>query len=228
MPISSETIESRKAALVAAARVLIREKGGASFSMRELALKAGVSTATPYNLISTKANLLTLVLEQEFREFRGEMAPLAKLGGLERLLNTIDLLCSHYASDQKFYFGLFKSAGTIDESSMALVMLEGGRALFGDMVRAAIAEEDEGGGFAAALVTGVLLRTMRATVEAWYVSGWSVARFHDEMAFAVRVVMMANYRGPVAERLRRELTALQERLEKHASAETFAGALASG
>ncbi|PKQ00850.1 MAG: TetR/AcrR family transcriptional regulator [Alphaproteobacteria bacterium HGW-Alphaproteobacteria-13] len=228
MPISSETIESRKAALVAAARVLIREKGGASFSMRELALKAGVSTATPYNLISTKANLLTLVLEQEFREFRGEMAPLAKLGGLERLLNTIDLLCSHYASDQKFYFGLFKSAGTIDESSMALVMLEGGRALFGDMVRAAIAEEDEGGGFAAALVTGVLLRTMRATVEAWYVSGWSVARFHDEMAFAVRVVMMANYRGPVAESLRRELTVLQERLEKHASAEPFAGALASG
>ncbi len=196
--------------------------------MRELALKAGVSTATPYNLISTKANLLTLVLEQEFREFRGEMAPLAKLGGLERLLNTIDLLCSHYASDQKFYFGLFKSAGTIDESSMALVMLEGGRALFGDMVRAAIAEEDEGGGFAAALVTGVLLRTMRATVEAWYVSGWSVARFHDEMAFAVRVVMMANYRGPVAESLRRELTVLQERLEKHASAEPFAGALASG
>lgn len=228
MPISSETIQARKADLVAAARVLIREKGGASFSMRELALKAGVSTATPYNLISTKANLLMLVLEQEFSEFREEMTPLATLSGLERLLATIDLLCSHYASDQKFYFGLFKSAGTVDESSMALIMLEGGRALFGDMVRAAISEDGEGDGFDDNLITGVLLRTLRATVEAWYVSGWSVARFHDEMAFAARVVMIANYRGTVANRLRGELTALQERLEKHASAEIVTGALAAG
>lgn len=190
--------------------------------MRELASKAGVSAATPYNLISTKANLLTLVIESEYQEFHSEMAPLEQLSGLERLLATIDLLCSHYSSDQKYYFGLFRSAGTTDESSMALAMLEGGRALFGDMVRVAISEGGEADAFDAVIMTDVLLRTLRATVEAWYVSGWNVSRFHDEMAFAVRVIMIPCYSGAVATDLRREAMALQRRLSKNGAADIAA------
>lgn len=56
-----------------AARTLIREKGGSGFSMRELAAKAGVSYATPYNLLSSKTNLLTLVVQEEFALFRHKM-----------------------------------------------------------------------------------------------------------------------------------------------------------
>ncbi len=69
MALSVELRESRRRHLVTVAQALIREKGDAGFAMTELATRAGVSPATPYNLVGSKADLLRLVVDDEFDRF---------------------------------------------------------------------------------------------------------------------------------------------------------------
>ena len=57
MAISPERREARRRNLALAAQALIRERGDAGFSMAQLAERAGVSPATPYNLVGSKAAL---------------------------------------------------------------------------------------------------------------------------------------------------------------------------
>lgn len=54
MALSDELRAARCRNLVDAAHALIRETGGTGFSMVQLAEKAGVSPATPYNLLGSK------------------------------------------------------------------------------------------------------------------------------------------------------------------------------
>jgi AcrR family transcriptional regulator len=210
MPISQATIDQRKATLVAAAHDLIREKAGSGFSMLELARQAGVSPATPYNLLATKANILSLVVKEEFQLFRSKMACLEHNGQLSRLLSVIDLLSAHHSSDKEFYFGLFRSAGNSGDLGPAL--REEGRLLFGEMVRSAITEEKSKRNLRPEMITDVLLRDLRGTVEAWYVDEWSVDRFRNEVAYSTRLILLPAFDGNAEARLRRELSDLEDLL----------------
>jgi len=196
---------------VEAARTLIREKGGSGFSMRELAAKAGVSYATPYNLLSSKTNLLTLVVQEEFALFRHKMNLMAPTSGLDRLLAIVDLLATHYADDQAFYFGFFAAAGTAGEGSLGPVLQEQARTLFRGLVQTAVADEDNTQNLDLFMLTDILLRTLRATVEAWYVAGWSTAHFQDVFAYSARVVLLPALKGFNEQRVRSELSLIQTR-----------------
>ncbi|WP_418654973.1 TetR/AcrR family transcriptional regulator, partial [Acinetobacter baumannii] len=55
MALSPEAREARRRNIVDAAHELVRETGGAGFSMLDLARRAGVSPATPYNLLGSKS-----------------------------------------------------------------------------------------------------------------------------------------------------------------------------
>ncbi len=79
--------------------------------MRELAKKAGVSPATPYNLLSNKANLLALVVQDEFQDFQAKLGALRHLDAFDRLFGAVDLyprimaLIENSISD---FFGLLR------------------------------------------------------------------------------------------------------------------------
>ena len=62
MALSAERREARRRHLVDAAASLVRVDGGTGFSMLQLAGRAGVSPATPYNLIGSKSELLRLLV----------------------------------------------------------------------------------------------------------------------------------------------------------------------
>ena len=55
-------MEDRRAALFSTAEAMIRETGSTDFSMRALAERAGLSPATTYNLIGSKATVLYHIL----------------------------------------------------------------------------------------------------------------------------------------------------------------------
>lgn len=211
MPISPETMRIRQAALVEAAQQLIREKGGASFSMRELALKAGVSQATPYNLVGSKTLLLAKVVEIEFARFRAKMSALRCSDPLERVLEAVDLLADHYGSDQQFYFGFMRSAGTVDEGALGPVLLDEARALFKELMEGAL-ETGNQQRLDAEIVTDILLRTLRATVEAWYVDAWNFPRFRDEFAYSARLILMPAIEASRQGKLLAELREIEGRL----------------
>lgn len=204
MPISPETIRARKAALVSAAHDLIKEKRGASFSMRELALKAGVSATTPYNLLGTKTNLLRLVVEMEFAQFRAKLPGLKSTAPLDRLLEAVDLLAIHYGSDQDFYFGFMRSASTIDDGALGPILLQEARTLYRELMSGIFADTGAES-LDQEIVTDIFLRALRATVEAWYVDGWEFDRFRDEFGYTARLVLFpvldGNHRATTYEQL---------------------------
>jgi len=62
--------DHRRARLIRAARDLITERADGSFSMQELAARAELSLATPYNLLGSKAAILQEVYRAETEGFR--------------------------------------------------------------------------------------------------------------------------------------------------------------
>lgn len=188
--------------------------------MRELAAKAGVAPATPYNLLSTKTNLLTLVVMEEFETFRSKMKAIDDLTGLDHLLATIELLSVHYADDREFYFGFQAAAGTAGENSLGPILMQQGRNLFREMVASAVEEQKGEVQLDLDMITDILLRNMRATVEAWYVDGWSNSDFKAVFAYSARLILLPLLQGTAGERIRVELKALQAQFSEvfqHAS-----------
>ncbi len=61
--------DERRARLTKAARALIAEKPAGQFSMTELATRAGLSLATPYNLFGSKTAILQAVFLAETTGF---------------------------------------------------------------------------------------------------------------------------------------------------------------
>lgn len=98
----------RRARIIQAARDLLRETGAADLSMRALALRAGVSQATPYNLFGSKRALLVSVLE-DIRDFGKFFAGSAGLPPLERILHAAALAVGYYERDPDFYRVLWRT-----------------------------------------------------------------------------------------------------------------------
>ena len=71
--------EGRRRTILHAAETLVRETNSTDFSMRELALRAGFSLATTYNLIGSKATVLYALLNQCM-----DRVDVARLSTLER------------------------------------------------------------------------------------------------------------------------------------------------
>ncbi len=76
--------------------------------MRALALRAGVSQATPYNLFGSKRAVLVSVLE-DIRDFGRFFAGAAALSPLERVLHAAALAVGYYERDPEFYRVVWKT-----------------------------------------------------------------------------------------------------------------------
>lgn len=187
MALSASAKAARQQRLVDSAHALIRESG-AGFSMLQLAEHAGVSPATPYNLLGSKTEVLRLVIRDEFASFTLRLATQPPVPRpLDRLLQAVDLVVVHYAEEPAFYQGLYRAALGTEVRSM---MSSEGLALWRNLVT----EAREAGDLAPVLsdtdLTTVLLRAMSSTTQAWLADAWPTQRFADEMARATRLLLL--------------------------------------
>ena len=95
----------RKAAILASARLLMRQANGASFSMRGLAEAAGVSSATPYNLFGSKLAILAALLDADLEEFQSALHEL-KTDGIDLMFEAVALMRQFLAREPDFYHGV--------------------------------------------------------------------------------------------------------------------------
>jgi AcrR family transcriptional regulator len=111
----------RRARIIRAARDLIRETGNAGLSMRALAHRAGVSLATPYNLLGSKRAIVLAVL-QDIREFQERFSILKSPDPLERIFSAVDMSVEFYVTDPRFYKTLWAAVfDTSDEVRAAIL-----------------------------------------------------------------------------------------------------------
>jgi AcrR family transcriptional regulator len=216
--LSAERRETRRRHLVTVAQALIREKGDAGFAMTELAVRAGVSPATPYNLVGSKADLLRLLVNDEFASFSQKLQTVQCDSPLRNLLDATALVVAHYEADRQFYQGLFRSAFSVDATEVRDLMTVEGQALWQGLVRAAIDRGEIISGAHAGPLTAVLLRTIGANAQAWLAEGWNRDRFALEMASSVRLVLAAVAAAPHQAAMIEELVAAQGALSMGAVA----------
>lgn len=214
MTISSDLRASRQRQLVDAAHTLIRVNEDAGFSMIQLAKQAGVSPATPYNLLGSKAEILRLVVIDEFEGFKIKLATIGVSVGLARLLQAVDLLVQHYVGDPRFYAGLYKAAQTAETSQIGAEMSVHGRWLWSDLVQGAIDAGELDQDLFVDGFTGVLLRNMGAVSAAWLADGWSPDRYQSEMIYCSRMLISAVARSKVRQDLTTQMKSAEQKLLK--------------
>jgi len=214
MALSAERRSARIEHLVDAARALVRESGDAGFSMAQLAVRAGVSPATPYNLAGGKSEILRLVVRREFEDFDAKLSRIQHNSPLAALLDATALVVTHYGADPQFYRGLFRASLGLEASDVHDQMLAEGRAYWVGFVTDAIAAGEIEAFVAARPLTDYLLRIIGSTTQGWLTEGWSHARFADEMALGVRLGVAAVATAPARVRLIAEIAALGTALDR--------------
>ncbi|MBK6706913.1 MAG: TetR/AcrR family transcriptional regulator [Sphingomonadales bacterium] len=208
MALSDELRAARCRNLVDAAHALIRETGGTGFSMVQLAEKAGVSPATPYNLLGSKGEVLRRVIRDEFESFGKRLAAEPERAPLDHLLHAVDLVAIHYGAEPDFYRGLFNAVLGAQATPSRAMMQEEGVLLWGHLVREALASGELESLLAEDVLTGLVLRTIGSTVEAWLVEDWPHERFARELSMAVRLMLLGLVSKERFSAIRHEVQAL--------------------
>ncbi|KAF0185264.1 MAG: TetR/AcrR family transcriptional regulator [Hyphomonadaceae bacterium] len=208
MALSSARREARRSHIVAAAQSLLRERGDAGFSMTELAARAQVSPATPYNLVGTKADLLRLVVQEEFASFTARLATRKTDSPVRALLDATTLVVAHYEADPAFYRALYGMMFVADAPDVHDLMQTEGRALWRTMVRAAVDCGELAQVAGVEPLTDVILRTIGANTLAWLSEDWSRQRFEAEMSLSIRLMLASVARADIRAAMLREIERL--------------------
>ncbi len=100
--------DMNRAKIRAAAETIIRNEGMDKLTMRRLAVEAGVSLRTPYNLFGSKTEVLVALLDgAQFDPFQNSPERENRLI-LETLLDTLDQVERFFGSDEEFYRVIFR------------------------------------------------------------------------------------------------------------------------
>lgn len=106
----AEAKERRRQQVLAAVESCIREAGRVDFSMRELAAKAEVSFATPFNLFGKKEDILVALFNKRVVEQASRASARAESStGLENLLKVAEESCDAYLADAELFRPLARS-----------------------------------------------------------------------------------------------------------------------
>ena len=107
MSLREQQVAARRARILDAAGALIRATGGTEFTMVDVAAKAQVSPATPYNLFGSKSGLLYALLNRSLDDvFRGAVR-FSSTSPLEHPLEAADVAAGTFARDPVFFRALF-------------------------------------------------------------------------------------------------------------------------
>lgn len=166
-------VEERRRRLVRAASELIAERDDGSFSMPELAKRAGLSLATPYNLLGSKAAVLARVFERLVRGFHRDAGWMAGLPASERIFGVIDRLVEAYEQQGRLFRNLWKALYGLDVSEHRQLNLSLSNEIVGPLVASLAADGLLRPGVPAAAIETTLVRLFDANFELWASQDWT-------------------------------------------------------
>lgn len=99
----------RRTRIIDAAEQLVRQTKSTDFSMKELAETAGLSTATTYNLIGSKATVLYVLLNRSIDQLSENTFSLADSGSpVDRIEQSTRIAVEFFSGDPGFYRPLMR------------------------------------------------------------------------------------------------------------------------
>lgn len=155
--------------------------------MKQVAVEAGVSLSTVYNLFESKEDVLSRVFNEAFDGYRAAVAGHASKDPLQRFFDAVDIAADFYSADAPFYRS---SLWLVDADSSYKLSLQKPRfGFFRELVSQAIeagllrAETD-------AYVLGLMVVPMfSAPYQAW-AGGWvSIDEFRARAKLGICIVL---------------------------------------
>jgi AcrR family transcriptional regulator len=193
----------RRRRIIDAAREMIRETGNAGLSMRALAVRAGVSLATPYNLFGSRHAIVLAVLG-DVREYQERFAALRSADPIERIFVAADLALEYYKADSKFYKTLWGAVFASDEVHSD-ILNPNRDAFWIELIGEAIAAGALSKLFSAVVIQKQLDFVLRAAMHGWVVGDIDEERLTPTVfcgfALILRGAAMPAWRGTLQVRL---------------------------
>jgi len=115
MATREEGKELRRKTILSAARQLIGGADATEFSMRALSARAGVSIATPYNLLGSKQAIMQALLDEDIAQFSAIIYESPR-SDLDRFFDAVSEGTRAFGADEQYY-----------RAVMAAVYQEGGK-----------------------------------------------------------------------------------------------------
>jgi len=179
--------DERRARIVAAAHNLMRHVGVEEMSMKQVALHAGVSLSTVYNLFESKEDVLARVFNEAFDRYRVSVLERASEDPLQRFFDAVDIAAEFYSADIPFYRS---SVWLVEADSSYKLSLQKPRFgffrdLVGRAIRAGLLRTDTD-----AYVLGLMVVPMfSAPYQAW-AGGWiSIDEFRARAKLGIAIVL---------------------------------------
>jgi AcrR family transcriptional regulator len=183
-------LADRRSRLIKAAADLILERDNGAFSMPELAARAGLSLATPYNLIGSKAAVLSQVFDRQIRGFHSDTSWRCEDSPAQRALGLIDRLIDVLSVKERFFRNLWKALYSLGPN-------EHGRfpaPESGHIVEPLVKSLARDGLIPEAVPDSVLDATLQRIFDAafaqWAAQDWPMTRLHTELRASFALVLI--------------------------------------
>ncbi|WP_338466135.1 helix-turn-helix domain-containing protein [Novosphingobium sp. ZN18A2] len=127
--------ERRRALIRSAARELLRKTGPDGFSMRELADRANVSPATPYNLFGTKAGVLIAVFDADLQEFRQAFERIPSADPVAHLFDFVDTAFAFFQREPEFYRNMLAPIAASSSGELRRGIIDPRATVYADLIK---------------------------------------------------------------------------------------------
>jgi AcrR family transcriptional regulator len=200
--------DHRRARLIRAARDLMAERVDGNFSMQELATRAGLSLATPYNLLGSKAAIIQQVFRVETQGFRLVSTSGKRMAPVERVMATVEHTLAVIASKPRFYRNLSRNLSALDPEEMRRLILPFADTMLLPMVEDLVAEGAISVAVSPRLITTHLQHIFESTFQHWAILGWQQRLFRKELRAGFALTFLGLFKGKNREALLLELDTL--------------------
>jgi AcrR family transcriptional regulator len=183
----------RRRAIMEAAYQIISKEGDAGLTMRRLALQAGVSPTTPYNLFGSKESVIRAVFDEDFANYEREFRESATANQLSRIFDLIDHSFDAFRDRPSFYIALFRTLEGARESEVR--SSEWLRASF----ITAMVEDAMGAGYLASphdrLLAMTIVRIFRSIILEWVAEEISLPDAQRQVGLGVVLLLGSSVPG---------------------------------
>jgi AcrR family transcriptional regulator len=140
--------------------------------MGELAARADLSLATPYNLFGSKTAILQGVFRAEMQGLQRRQKSLTRLQPVEQVLATVDDIVSVFAREPDFYRSLTRSMMAITSDDFHASILPISDHMFSPLIDGLIEANAIRLPVPASLLSDQLLRVFNSTFLLWALQNW--------------------------------------------------------
>lgn len=181
--------QRRQRSILQAARALISRSGAADLKMREVAIAAGVSIATPYNLFGSKNGIIQAIYDEETEKFNQFLDERGSSDPLSRIFDVVDLVFEYYARAPDFYKKIVNLLYRDPRSDFVVRASKPQIAYVQDLLAAAVVAGDLRAETPVRLIGSVFTRAFISVCQEWLDGFMPLAEARNELGATVPLLL---------------------------------------